>query len=131
MSEEIDSLPDDPETLKAMIRELLAQLRDSRRHEAQLENKVSELLSKLFGRKSEKIDPNQLSLIDWESLGLAPVEVAEPAADLVPKPTPWRKGHGRRRPAKPIFDSAPSEVRQLKGLAERGAALAPGSLNWV
>jgi transposase len=97
-----ETLPDDPETLKAMIRELLAQLRNSRRHEEQLQNKVSELLAKLFGRKSEKIDPNQLSLIDLESLGLAPVEAVEPPVELVPEPTPRRKGHGRRRPAKEL-----------------------------
>jgi len=97
-----ETLPDDLETLKAMIRELLAQLRASRRHEEQLQNKVSELLAKLFGRKSEKIDPNQLSLIDWESLGMAPVEVPEPPPALPPEPTPWRKGHGRRRPPREL-----------------------------
>lgn len=98
-----EALPDDLETLKAMIRELLAQLRTSRRHEEQLQNKVSELLAKLFGRKSEKIDPNQLSLIDWESLGLPPVEVPEPPpAPAVPEPKLRRKGHGRRRPPKEI-----------------------------
>lgn len=102
MSSETISLPDDTETLKAMIRELLAQLHASRRHEEQLQNKVSELLRKLFGRKSEKIDPNQLSLIDWESLGLAPVPVPEPPPALPPEPTPWRKGHGRRRPPKEL-----------------------------
>jgi transposase len=97
-----DTLPDDPETLKAMILELLAQLRASRRHEEQLENKVSELLAKLFGRKSEKIDPNQLSLIDWESLGMAPVPVPEPPPVLSPEPTRRRKGHGRRRPPREL-----------------------------
>lgn len=96
------ALPDDPETLKAMIRELLAQLRDSRRHEEQLEQKVQALLRKLFGRKSEKIDPNQLSLIDFASLGLeAPAPLPEPPA-RVPEPTPARRGHGRRRPPKEL-----------------------------
>jgi transposase len=100
-AEENLSLPDDPETLKAMIRELLAQLRDSRRHEEQLEEKIAELLRKLFGRKSEKIDPNQLSLIDLENLGLS-ASVALPEPPPQPPAAPARKGHGRRRPPKEL-----------------------------
>jgi transposase len=102
MSEAAVTLPDDPELLKAMIRELLEQLRHSRRHEEQLEQKVQELLRKLFGRKSEKIDPNQLALIDLASLGLASPAPLPELPELPPEPTPWRKGHGRRRPPKEL-----------------------------
>ena len=99
---EMTPLPDDPAVLKQMIAELLDQLRSSRRNEEQLRAKVDELVRKLFGRKSEKINPDQLSLIDLESLGISPAqdEPAQTVPELEP-PSKWRKPK-RRKPPKEL-----------------------------
>ena len=100
MSAEPTTLPDDPAILKQMIAELLEQLAKSRRHEEQLRHKVDELVRKLFGRRSEKVDPNQLLLIDLESLGVA--STPEEVPDEVATPKRRRRGHGRKRPAREL-----------------------------
>lgn len=94
------TLPDDPTLLKPLIRELFEQLRGSRRREASLQAKVDELARKLFGRKSEKLDPNQLMLIDLAELGIEPTPEPDPAAEEPPaKP---RKKSKRRRPSQAL-----------------------------
>ena len=69
---EPSTLPDDPALLQPLIRELFEQLRKSQRREESLQAKVDELARKLFGRKTEKLDPNQLALIDLAALGFLP-----------------------------------------------------------
>lgn len=101
MSPEATTLPDDPALLKQMIAELLEQLAKSRRNEQQLRHKVDELVRKLFGRRSEKIDPNQLVLIDLESLGI-PASAPAEEQEEVPAPKGPRRGHGRRRPPREL-----------------------------
>lgn len=98
----IPSLPDDPELLKQMIRELLEQLQSSRRHEEQLRFKLDLLTRKLFGRKSEKLDPNQLSLIDLEALGVPKTESPEIPELPAEEPAAPRRQPKRRRPSKEL-----------------------------
>ena len=94
------SIPDDPELLKPLVRELFAELRKSQRREESLQAKVDELARKLFGRKTEKLDPNQLALIDFEALGLEAPAPAEPEEDEAPaKP---RRRAKRKRPSKEL-----------------------------
>ena len=89
---EATTFSDDPAVLWQMICELKEQLAKSRRHEEQLQNKIDELTRKLYGRKSERIDPNQLALIDFAKLGLPePAEEPEPEA-------PKERTKPRRRP---------------------------------
>ena len=57
-----DHLPDDPATLKGMILELLATLAETRHEREQLQERIHLLLHRLYGRKSERFDPNQLML---------------------------------------------------------------------
>jgi hypothetical protein len=88
-------LPDDPALLKAMLAEALAALRASRQEGDHLRQRVDQLLRRLFGRRSERVNPDQLLLF------------AEPPADEVGTPAtptdaeetakPRRKGHGRQR----------------------------------
>ena len=88
-------LPDDPALLKAMLAEALAALRASRQEGDQLRQRVDQLLRRLFGRRSERLNPDQLLLF------------AEPPADeaVTPPPStdsagavkPRRKGHGRQQ----------------------------------
>ena len=56
-------LPDDPALLKELVSELRQQLEVERRLSQQLRNQVEQLARKLFGRKSEKLNPDQLSLV--------------------------------------------------------------------
>jgi transposase len=85
-------LPDDPALLKQMIYELLEQLQDSRRNETQLRYRLDELLRKLYGRSSEKVDPNQLNLIDLDALG-----IPEPTPEEQPPQLPEEKPAKRKR----------------------------------
>lgn len=97
---ELTTLPDDPTVLKPLIRELFEQLRSSRKREESLQAKLDELARKLFGRKSEQLDPNQLALIDLSALGVEPAPAPEPAIEEPPaKP---RRRPKRKRPSKEL-----------------------------
>jgi hypothetical protein len=93
-------LPDDPETLKRMILELLGQLRDERNRRSGVEQRLDQLLRRLYGPKGEKFRPDQPSLLTL----LGEVDEPEPPplpptlpAELEPEPPPRKKGHGRRK----------------------------------
>ena len=60
-------LPDDLATLKNMILELVVTLRAERRDREALQQRLSLLVQRLFGRKSERFDPNQLLLFTEDS----------------------------------------------------------------
>jgi transposase len=89
-------LPDDPDTLKAMIRELLALLKDRDRELGGVRHRLDQLLRRLYGPKSERARPDQPTLFDDP----AEPDSAGPPADPEPAPSdePRRSGrHGRRR----------------------------------
>lgn len=99
-------LPDDLEAAHRLIRELLATLREQTHLNANLQHQLEQLLRKLYGRKSEKLDPNQLLLFAREIL-----EAGGPVITPEPEPTPAAvkapvKGHGR----KPLPTSLPRET---------------------
>ena len=89
-------LPDDPTLLKQMIHELLGQLQDYRRNETKLRHRLDELVRKLYGKSSEKVNPNQLNLIDLAALGVpeAPAEEQPP----VEKPAAEKPAKRKRKP---------------------------------
>jgi transposase len=90
-------LPDDPDTLKAMIRELLTLLKDRDRELDGVRQRLDQLLRRLYGPKSERTRSDQPTLFD----DLANDDVTDlPPADPGPAPngSPSRRGrHGRRR----------------------------------
>src|SRR5258707_10274821 len=55
-------LPDDLDLRHGMIRELAASLRDARRQVEQLGHRLDLLLRRLYGPRSERVDPGQLLL---------------------------------------------------------------------
>src|SRR3712207_5532628 len=59
---EIMALPDDLATYHVMIRELAASLRDAHRQVEQLGHRLDLLLRRLYGSRSERVDPGQLLL---------------------------------------------------------------------
>lgn len=91
---ELDSLPDDPSTLKAMIRELLATLH-RRDHELEgVRHRLDQLLRRLYGRKSEKLDPNQLFLFALDDVTAEPTPDPPAASET---PNKGKRGQARRR----------------------------------
>lgn len=94
-----ESLPHDLGACHAMIAQLLDQTHDQSRTIRQMEHQLHELLRKLYGRSSEKLDPNQLALFA-ELLGQ--LQSQPPAAAPQPAPIataakPVKTPHGRRR----------------------------------
>jgi transposase len=102
------TLPDDAALLKSLVAQLFAQLQSRDGRISDLEHRMSLLLRKLYGSKSEKLDPRQTSLFD---LLTAAAEDQTAVADNVPPDaagddssemptatsTKQRSGHGRRR----------------------------------
>ena len=98
---ETAALPDDLATCHGMIRELAASLRDAHRQVEQLGHRLDLLLRRLYGPRSERVDPGQLLLFADQAEGdpgvvPAPESPAEPPA---PSPTGRAKGHGRKAAA--------------------------------
>ena len=58
------SLPDDMEILKQMVQHLLSDMSAKDREILNLKCQLEALRRRIFGRKSEKIDPNQLALFE-------------------------------------------------------------------
>jgi transposase len=101
-----EQLPDDVTTLKRMVLELLASLRDRDRDYEALRHRIDLLLRRLYGPRGERFDPNQLLLFAGP---VASVNTAAPAADPAEATEPPRRcrPHGRRR----MPDTLPREPR--------------------
>ncbi len=56
------ALPNDVETLRQMVSQLLADLQKAERENLDLQHQLVWLKRHVFGRRSEKLDPNQLAL---------------------------------------------------------------------
>jgi transposase len=103
------SLPDDLTTCHALIRELLEAQREKDHLIAGMQQQLHCLLRRIYGRSSEKLDPNQLALFEKILAELVPA--APPAPNLEPAatlatPSAPRNGHGRR-PLPPELERRP------------------------
>lgn len=103
MTVDLDNIEDDPRALKNVIRELLKALSDRDRDVASLRQQIALLLRHRFGKRSEKLDPEQLAL-EFAELKEALSKLAELPAGAEPiepeeksEPAPQKKGHGRSR----------------------------------
>ena len=87
--------PDDPVLLKAMLAELLAALRTSRQEGEQLRQRLDQLLRRLYGPRSERLNPDQPLLLDEPVAegGTVPSPPPNPGESAKPR----RKGHGRQQ----------------------------------
>jgi transposase len=101
-SQAVAPLPSDVQACHAMILQLLADHRDQSRLINQMQHQLEQLLRKLYGRSSEKLDANQLALFA-EILGQLQSQTPAPPAP-VPQPPPVttaskpvKSPHGRRR----------------------------------
>lgn len=104
-------LPTDPRVLQQLVLELREQLAKALREKKNLEFEVQKLARQLFGRRSEKIDPNQLTLPELaallEALGSREPAVEAPAVAERPiQAKPRRRGKRRKGPR---FEDLPRE----------------------
>jgi transposase len=99
-----DGLPDDPSVLKQMIAELVRALRQSRRHEQEVQQRLDGLLRRLYGPKPEHIDPNQGLLSFGDDIALSAVPSPPPSPEAAEDEPARRKSkpHGRRKPAREL-----------------------------
>jgi transposase len=89
-------LPDDPDLLKQINRELLDLVAKQQTKIDGLQQQLDQLRRRLFGHKSEKVNPNQPLLFPELAADAAndnPLSAPPPAADAEP---PKRRGHGRK-----------------------------------
>lgn len=111
------ALPDDLDTAHRQIREQAETLRQQGLLIARLQHQLEQLLRQRFGKKGEKVDPDQLLLFARDVMAqvepVAPVpQPAEPAAS-----NPKSEGHGR----KPLPASLPRK-RIVHDVAPEGHA---------
>jgi hypothetical protein len=102
------TLPDDAALLKSLVAQLFAQLQSRDGRISDWEHRMSLLLRKLSGSKSEKLDPRQTSLFDLltaaaeDQTAVAhnspPAAAGDDSPDEIPtSAVKQRSGHGRRR----------------------------------
>jgi transposase len=89
----LEQLPNDPDTLKRMIVELVTTLHRERLDKEALRHRVNLLLQRLYGPRTERVDPNQLLLFadmltpapDAPDTTVPPAAANAPAAPAAPK----------------------------------------------
>jgi transposase len=94
-------LPDDPALLKRMIVELLEALKKEQHEREGLQQRLDQLLRRLYGPKAERFDPHQPWLLPELAPGAAdnaaaPPPPTEPTASDALATKPRRPGHGRK-----------------------------------
>src|SRR5271157_4148894 len=98
MTQPPHELPTDLETAHQLIAELLETVRTQGRFIDKLQHQLEQLLRRIYGRKSEKLDPNQLLLFARELLEAAG---DDPAATGEPTPAPPQETVPAAEPAPP------------------------------
>lgn len=91
-------LPDDPELLRGVISQLLGTVDKLERKNAWLQAEVEALFRKLFRRRSEKLDRNQLELVfeAMQDLGISPQQLEQLEAEVVAGKSKRGRNVGRR-----------------------------------
>jgi transposase len=94
-------LPSDVPTLHAMILELLSALKKEQHEREGLQNRLDQVLRRLYGPKAERFDPNQPWLIPEMANGdvdpPTPPATVEEENGAAPSAKPKRPGHGRKK----------------------------------
>jgi transposase len=90
-----EQLPDDVATLKRMILELLASMRQQGRDYEAVRHRLNLLLQRLFGRRNERFNPSQRLLFDDATDGQEPAQPTGASTEAQPRRR--AKPHGRRR----------------------------------
>jgi len=115
--DELARLRQENELLRAERQQLLDQHRQHTRTIEQLQHQLQQLLRRIYGRSSEKIDPKQMLLFEKLLEELAPViPTAVPESRSPASPRPASNGHGRRRlpsdlPRRKVIHDLPEEEK--------------------
>ena len=115
-------LPDDIDAAHRLIRELIATLRQQTHLNDKLQHQLEQLLRRLYGRKAEKLDPNQFLLFARAILEAA--GPGTPELEPTPEPTapsPAETPGPRSRPQALAGESAPQADRPRR--PDRAAGL--------
>src|SRR4051794_256954 len=93
-----EQLPNDLETLKRMLIEMMVTLQQERRDKEQLQQRMRLLLQRLYGPRNERYHPDQ-GFLFAEAAGTA-AAAAPPSEDSQGKSRQRRRGkpHGRGKP---------------------------------
>jgi transposase len=102
-----EHLPADVATLQGMVVELVASLRDCQRDNAALRQRLDLLLRRLYGPRSERVDPNQRLLFAEPSAGSDSSAAVLNEAAALPQAKRRCRPHGRRR----LPANLPREIR--------------------
>jgi transposase len=97
---DIDHLPDDPTVLKNMVLELIATLAETRHEREQLQHRIALLLQRIYGRRSERFDPNQPLLfpeLNQSEDAPPPAAATTTDAESQPPKSTKRHQHGRKQ----------------------------------
>lgn len=119
------TLPSDIAACHALIQlqhakeeQLAEQLDNATRKISQMEHQLQQLLRRLYGRSSEKIDPKQMALFAelLKQLEAQNPPAPEPPPAAVPAATATGKGHGRRKlapdlPRERVIHDLPEEEK--------------------
>ena len=90
------ALPDDLDTAHRQIREQAETLRQQGQLIARLQHQLEQLLRQRFGKKGEKVDPDQLLLFAQDVLVRAEPMTPAPQPSEPAASKPRSEGHGRR-----------------------------------
>ncbi len=107
----LDELPNDPALLKRMVLTLLANDDEKSRIIFDLKNQLENFKRRLFGRKSEKLDENQLLL--FAELLQQARQLAVTAKPETPKLATEAKGRPKPTGRKPLPESLPIKTTEL------------------
>ena len=110
-----EQLPDDPETLKRMLIEVLATLQAERLDKDKLRHRIAMLLQQKYGPRTERFHPDQLLLFaDWiadaaaaNTANAAAANAQEKESQAKPGPRKPKTPHGRG----PLPDKLPRHPR--------------------
>jgi transposase len=95
-----EQLPDDLATLKNMIWELAATLREERRDKEEMRHRIELLLRRLYGPRTERCRPDQPLLFGDDAPDSAASQAAAPNSEAAADEEPSTRSQRRRR-AKP------------------------------
>ena len=111
MALEANSLPNDLPILHEMIRSLVAEVEKRDSELEKLRNQVQWLLRRTYGPRSERYDPNQLTLVDVNSVEPEPApeqEMQEEEKPPVPRKRRSRKAARRELPRRRVEYDLPA-----------------------
>ncbi len=114
-----EQLPDDLDTAHRLIRELCATVRERDHLIVKLQHQLEQLLKQRYGRKGERLDPDQLLLFAREIFEQVASETPPAAPEPTPAPAPTQprpNGHGRKLlpaslPRRRVLHDVPPEER--------------------